>query len=81
MLADMKMMPSGPVEHVVDGVEGATLVFKCPVRSGFIMYGFKDRQLRYNIPEGTTVLTINNNTMLGDPAPGIRKSWIAKYVC
>ena len=31
--------------------------------------------------DGTTVLTINNDTMRGDPAPGIRKSWSVKYIC
>lgn len=70
-----------PGENQASGMEGETLKFICPVRSGFIMYGSKDRQLRYNIPDGTTVLTINNDTMRGDPAPGMRKSWSVKYIC
>ena len=69
-------------EFVLNGKEQDTVTFNCPPRSGFVMYGTNTKNpIRFNIPEGTKSLNINNISMKGDPQPGVVKKWDLKYVC
>jgi len=65
------------------GSEGGVFVPECLANNIVITYGANGQQFAKNLitRPAHMPLPINNNTMGGDPAPGVLKQWSAQYTC